>query len=513
MKNHQKDFHFTNSHILVLVWRGLLVGLVVGIVVSSFRLAISRLTAVFHNLYQGASQSLSNLIILVLILLLSCLLLAKFLQSEPNIKGSGIPHVEGELQGLMDPDWWSILWKKFFAGILSISMGFMLGREGPSIQLGAMTAKGLGKKLGLSRMELHALIASGAAAGLAAAFNAPIAGLLFVVEEVYRQFSRLTWITTLVAALTANFVSLTLFGLTPVLHIELDGPKLPLTQYGLLVVLGIILGLLGWLYEAMTLNLPKFYGWIGRILHLKPAYYSIFALLFILPIGYLWPDLLAGNHHLILDLPSGHLMLGTVVLYLLIRWMGSMVSYGTGLPGGIFLPILTLGSLAGSSIGLTMAELGLLSRDYLSLFIVLGMAGFFGAVSKAPLTAMILVAEMVGSLENLMVMGLVTFTAYLTMDLLKGKPIYEAMLENMQLGEVEVEHDEMVMLELVVTERLGGRRIRDLSLPDHVLITGQNHGGYAQVVKGQTRLQTGASLYVLTPLSKTQQVRQYFVAE
>ena len=91
------------------------------------------------------------------------------IKSDSDIKGSGIPHVEGELKGLLHPDWWSVLWKKFVGGVLAISMGFMLGREGPSIQLGAMAGKGVAQSLKAERMEKRVLIASGAAAGLSAA--------------------------------------------------------------------------------------------------------------------------------------------------------------------------------------------------------------------------------------------------------------------------------------------------------------------------------------------------------
>lgn len=105
------------------------------------------------------------------------------IKSDSDIKASGIPHVEGELKGLLHPDWWSVLWKKFVGGVLAISMGFMLGREGPSIQLGAMAGKGVAKSLKAERMEQRVLIASGAAAGLSAAFNAPIAGLLLLSKK------------------------------------------------------------------------------------------------------------------------------------------------------------------------------------------------------------------------------------------------------------------------------------------------------------------------------------------
>lgn len=106
-----------------------------------------------------------------------------------------------------------------------------------------------------------------------------------------------------------------------------------------------------------------------------------------------------------------------------------MISYGAGLPGGIFLPILTLGSLLGLAFGRLAFDLGWIGQNQLNLFIVLGMAGFFAAISKAPLTAMILVTEMVGNMSQLMVIGLVALSAYVIMDLLGGAPIYEAMLE------------------------------------------------------------------------------------
>lgn len=184
-------------------------------------------------------------------------------KSDPDIKGSGIPHVEGELKGLLLPNWWSILWKKFLGGTLAISMGFMLGREGPSIQLGAMSAKGFAKLIKSSRLEKRVLIASGAAAGLSAAFNAPIAGLLFVVEEIYHHFSRLIWITALVASLVANFISLNIFGLKPVLGMPKAMPFLGLNQYWLLLLLGFFLGGLGYLYEVVILDFHKLYGVLG----------------------------------------------------------------------------------------------------------------------------------------------------------------------------------------------------------------------------------------------------------
>lgn len=154
--------------------------------------------------------------------------------------------------------------EKYVLGILAIASGLMLGREGPSIQLGAVGGKGIAKWLKSSPVEERSLIASGAAAGLAAAFNAPIAALLFVVEEVYHHFSRFFWVSTLAASIVANFVSLLMFGLTPVLDMPDNIPPMTLDQYWIYLVMGIFLGFLGFLYEKAVLNVGRVYDLIGQ---------------------------------------------------------------------------------------------------------------------------------------------------------------------------------------------------------------------------------------------------------
>ena len=154
-------------------------------------------------------------------------------------------------------------------------MGLMLGREGPSIQLGAMTAKGLAEGLKLSAREKRCLIAAGAAAGLSAAFNAPIAGLLFVVEEIYHHFSRHVWVTALTASLVANAVSLRIFGQVPVLAMTEKLPVFPLKDYWILIVLGIFLGVLGYGYEWVVLRIGKAYQGLGKIFHLPSHFHGL----------------------------------------------------------------------------------------------------------------------------------------------------------------------------------------------------------------------------------------------
>lgn len=502
----KKEFDFASSSILSQVARGILVGLIVGITVGSFRFLIEEAFHFFQHLYQDQSNWVINIFIILIMYIFIIFLSARLTRSDKDIKGSGIPQVEAELKGLMNLNWWSILWKKYILGTLAIASGLMLGREGPSIQLGAVGGKGIAKWLKASPVEERSLIASGAAAGLAAAFNAPIAGLLFVVEEVYHHFSRFFWVSTLAASLVANFVSLLMFGLTPVLDMPDHIPQMRLDQYWIYLVMGLVLGISGYLYQKAVLNVGLVYDWIGKHLHLDRAYYPILAFILIIPIGLYLPHILGGGNQLILSLTEQSYTFQVLLVFFIIRFVWSMISFGSGLPGGIFLPILALGSLLGALMGTICLQLGLISQDQFPIFIILGMSGYFGAISKAPLTAMILVTEMVGDIRSLMPLGLVTLVAYIVMDLLKGAPVYEAMLEKMLPEEVD-HHGEVTLIEIPVSDKIAGKQVHELNLPQNVLITTQIHNGKSQTVNGSTRMYLGDMIYLVIPKNEIGNVK------
>ncbi|HET4696597.1 TPA: chloride channel protein [Streptococcus pneumoniae] len=464
----KKEFAFASSTILSQVGRGIIVGLIVGIIVGSFRFLIEKGFHLIQGVYQDQGYLVRNLFVLVLFYILICWLSAKLTRSEKDIKGSGIPQVEAELKGLMSLNWWGILWKKYVLGILAI--------------------------------------ASGAAAGLAAAFNAPIAALLFVVEEVYHHFSRFFWVSTLAASIVANFVSLLMFGLTPVLDMPDNIPPMTLDQYWIYLVMGIFLGFSGFLYEKAVLNVGRVYDLIGQKIHLDRAYYPILAFILIIPVGIFLPQIIGGGNQLVLSLTEQNFSFQVLLAYFLIRFIWSMISYGSGLPGGIFLPILALGSLLGALIGAICVNLGLVSQEQFPIFVILGMSGYFGAISKAPLTAMILVTEMVGDIRNLMPLGLVTLVSYIIMDLLKGTPVYEAMLEKMLPEEVSSE-GEVTLIEIPVSDKIAGKQVHELNLPHNVLITTQVHNGKSQTVNGSTRMYLGDMIHLVIPKSEIGKVK------
>lgn len=492
--NRRRESRFNKTRFFFII-KGLVVGVLAGIVVSLFRLLIEKGLAFSINLYQRAQQAPSLLLVVLAVSVVCGLIVAHLLKREPNISGSGIPQVEGQLAGEFDLKWWSILWRKFVGGLLSLAPGLFLGREGPSIQLGAAVGQGVAETLHNKGTDRRLLIAGGAAAGLSAAFNAPIAGTLFVLEEIYHNFSPLVWLTALTSALAANFVSLNFFGLTPVLHIAYT-KSLPINQYWHLIILGIILGLAGYLYQKVLLWMPQFYA----RLKVPQRYRGLVPLILVIPIGYFWPTILGGGNTVITQLGQQIPSLKIVIALLVIRFVFSMISYGSGLPGGIFLPILSLGALIGAVYGLTMMHLGLLAPNYVVNLMIFSMGGYFAGIGKAPFTAILLVTEMVGSLTHLMPLAILSLIAYVVVDLMGGAPIYESLLQRL-IGKSAPQtegYSDRLEVPVFVGAPLEDRQVRELDWPKASLLIAIRRGETELIPHGDTLIRAGDTLVVLT---------------
>ncbi|WEG73654.1 ClC family H(+)/Cl(-) exchange transporter [Vagococcus intermedius] len=481
---------------LIFIAKGILVGITAGLVVSLFRVAIEKMFHLTKTIYYFLHSSPIWLLPWLGISILLAIILGQFIKSDPFIKGSGIPQVEGQIAGTLDGDWFSVLWKKGLAGILAISSGLFLGREGPSIQLGAAAGQGINQLLKGNTMSKKVLLASGAGAGLSAAFNAPFAGLLFVLEEIQHNFSPVVLLTTLSATTTANFISLHFFGLTPILSFG-SITRLPLKYYWLLIVFGIFLGIAGVIYQKTLLGMPRFYQLFKKI---PNYYYGIIPLVLVIPIGFAWPNLLGGGSEVIFILADNKLPLLTLSGILLLRFAFSMISYGSGLPGGIFLPILSLGAILGTWFASASFSYLNINDSFTRNFLILGMAGLFTAISKAPLTACILITEMVGDFQQLMTIAVVSLVAYIVADLLGASPIYEALLEKMT-GEPEENiagNKEIIEISLHTGCDLDGKMLKETDFPVDCLVASITRGEKEFIPKGDTLLLAGDRLNILT---------------
>lgn len=414
---------------LRLLLEGLAVGLGAGISISIFRylLAGSEILrpVIYHNLRDAlADGQWQWLALYILSFIIIAYLLKLIVAREPMCTGSGIPQIKGILQGDMSMRWFSVLWSKIIGGVLAIGAGMSLGREGPSVQIGACVGQGLSQTSRRTRFESRILMTAGAGAGLAAAFNAPLAGVIFGLEEMQKTISPALLLTGITASITAATVTEVVFGMSPVFSMGYLLP-LPLNLFDVLVVAGIVIGLLGRLFNialAYSLNTYSRLGLSGMKKPLVPL-----ALAGIL--GFVLPEILGGGNLLVDSLVVTDYTIGFLCLLFVGKFLFTMICFGSGVPGGIFLPMLVLGAAGGAVLAKLLVLAGLLPAMYYADIIVFGMAAYFSAVVKSPVTGSILILEMTGSFQHMLALLVVSLTAYVISDLTGGRPVYDELLD------------------------------------------------------------------------------------
>ena len=414
---------------LRLLLEGLAVGLGAGISISVFRylLAGSEILrpVIYHNLREAlADGQWQWLALYILSFIIIAYLLKLIVAREPMCTGSGIPQIKGILQGDMSMRWFSVLWSKIIGGVLAIGAGMSLGREGPSVQIGACVGQGLSQTSRRTRFESRILMTAGAGAGLAAAFNAPLAGVIFGLEEMQKTISPALLLTGITASITAATVTEVVFGMSPVFSMGYLLP-LPLNLFDVLVAAGIVIGLLGRLFNialAYSLNTYSRLGLSGMKKPLVPL-----ALAGIL--GFVLPEILGGGNLLVDSLVVTDYTIGFLCLLFVGKFLFTMICFGSGVPGGIFLPMLVLGAAGGAVLAKLLVLAGLLPAMYYADIIVFGMAAYFSSVVKSPVTGSILILEMTGSFQHMLALLVVSLTAYVISDLTGGRPVYDELLD------------------------------------------------------------------------------------
>ena len=412
---------------------GVGVGIAAGLSVGAFRYLLAVSGAFRQGLCEAVSIAAAQGRWLWPILYMSAFfiiawLLAHIVERERMCTGSGIPQVKGVLMGKMSMNWASVLVAKIAGGVLAIGAGMSLGREGPSVQLGACAGQGIGH---LSQsfhrgLEARNLLVAGAGAGLAAAFNAPLAGVIFGLEELQRTFSAAALLVSITAAVTATAVTGLFFGSSPVFSLGYLLP-MPLDMLGWLAGLGLFVGTLGRMFNPSLLWAQDFYERLG----LKGMYKPLLPLLLAACLGFVLPEILGGGSHLVDALAVESYSLAFLCLLFAGKFLFTMLCFGSGVPGGIFLPMLVLGALGGAIFGNLLAGAGLFPAMYLPDMIVFGMAAYFAVVAKSPVTGSVLIMEMTGSFQHMLALLVASLSAYAVSDLTGGRPVYVQLLGRM----------------------------------------------------------------------------------
>jgi len=348
---------------------------------------------------------------------------------EPLAAGSGIQHVEAVFRGDARPPHIRILPAKFVGGVLAIGSGLVLGREGPTVHMGAAIGAETARRVRLPESEVRMMQTALGGAGLAVAFNAPIGGTLFTLEEVTRSFKVKTVLATLFAAAAAVGCSRLVLGNHPDFWVE--PTRAPaLSWLPLFVVFGLLTGCLGALYNRLVLWFLDHVAAMRRVPTLAKAALIgavIGMAMFVYPLAVGGGDpltqLIVGGHHIVLTVVIG---------YLAVRFLAGPLSYSAAVPGGLFAPLLAVGALWGVLfVGVFNA---VWPADATSLAVpmaLVGMAAFFGATVRAPVTGMVLVIEMTATTSVAVPMMAATAAAVLAAYLVRSHPIYDSLRERM----------------------------------------------------------------------------------
>jgi CIC family chloride channel protein len=404
-----------NQLFLVLT---IVIGVIAGLSAVLFSLAIDRTS---HFLF-GMTPSRARLFAIPpLVSLVTGVLLAKVF---PEVRGSGVPQTETayHLAGGIIPARVPI--GKFLTGVLCIGSGHSMGREGPSVQIGAGLASLAGRWLRLPPERVRNLVPVGAAGALAAAFNTPVAAVLFALEEIIGDMNAPLLGSTVVASVAAVIVERSILGNEPLFHVptyRLEHPA-ELLAYAALGVLGGAIslafckGLLALrtafrrLPAASNIVQPAVGGLvIGALLLISPA---------IMGVGYEYVD----------QALNGGLLLRTMALLCFLKLAATIVSYSSGNAGGIFAPSLYIGAMAGGAVGLILRRIAPFPTGDPGAYALVGMGTLFAGIIRAPMTSVFMIFEITQDYQILVPLMVANLLSFVISRRFQPVPVYHALL-------------------------------------------------------------------------------------
>jgi CIC family chloride channel protein len=401
----------------ILLLLTLIIGALVGLVVAAFIYVTEDLGA---RMYPAGGAAWRRVLIPTGGALLTGYLLSRFF---PNARGSGIPQTKAAL--FLRDGFISLrtVLGKFGCCSASLASGIALGREGPSVQVGAGIASVLGRRLGLGPNRIRELIPVGAAAALAAAFNTPVSAVLFTLEEVMGDLHAPV-LGSIVLGSATSWVTLHLMlGDEPLFHVpsyQLVSPIEFLTY----AVLGIAGGLVSVVFVKLLLAIRKYCMGMPRSTEwLQPAMGGLAVGL----MGWFVPDVLGVGYGHVSEALNGQMTLEVMALLVVLKLLATTSCYGTGNAGGIFGPSLFIGAMLGGAVGTVAHQLLPDFTGGVGAYALVGMGALFAGIVRVPLTSVIMIFEMTRDysiIVPLMIANLISF--YISYRLQK-EPIYEAL--------------------------------------------------------------------------------------
>ena len=495
------------KYIFRLTVQGVMVGIFAGLMVCLYRFLLYGSEHVLREYLTIINGNILYIVLFFIALALMGLMVDFLTKWEVDSAGSGIPQVYAEVKGHMEANWAKVLFSKIVAGVLTALGGLSLGPEGPSVQIGGMAGKGVAKLFKGSKTDELRLILVGSAVGITAAFNAPLAGVIFVLEEINHGFDKTLVFIALVSAIVSDFISKAIFGQSTALTFPII--NIPLESYWVLIILGVLIGLLGYIYNIGMIKSSDF------VAKLKIPSWLKFVLVFMVSgvVALIIPEISDGGHFMMDLLGIAMPSLGVLVLLLVLKYLFSMFSFSSGAPGGIFLPILVLGAYIGAVFGSVVVPMLGFEHALIYKFVVISMAGFFAATVRSPITGVVLIAEMCGSTESLVAMIIVSLIAYVVPTLLGNEPIYESLYDRLLLKknrEFVKKPSKHVLSEYVVPLDCNyiNFKIKDIPFPKNAIVVSVIRNGKYIIPTEDFHIKYSDQVNILTDVNDYPYVRE-----
>jgi len=389
----------------------------VGLVVVAFVLLTGRLSA---RMYPAGGQPWRRLIIPVIGSLISGILVFRFF---PDARGSGIPQTKFAI--FINNGFLSLrtVLGKFVCCSISLASGIALGREGPSVHIGAGIASVLARRFGLSPATVKAMVPVGCSAALAAAFNTPIAAVLFSLEEIMGDLHAPILGSVVISSATSWMVLHLVLGDEPLFHVpayQLVNPA----EFGIYAVLGVVGGLCSVLFVKLLLGmrkgfmkLPKGSAW------LQPVAGG----LAVGVIGWFVPEVLGVGYNLIDRVLLGNTSLKVLIVLVILKIVATATCYSSGNAGGIFGPSLFIGAMVGGSVGSIAHYLFPHSTASPGAYALVGMGTAFAGIVRTPLTSVFMIFELTRDYSIVVPLMISNLISFFISSRLQPEPIYDAL--------------------------------------------------------------------------------------
>lgn len=517
-------------NILQLVAVGSVTGVCAGAVVTLFTILAEKGEALSQGAYAFVRANPAFIPLLFIVLALGGLLLGVVGEISSIVRGCGIPQAEGATRGVVRLKWWRDTVSAFAACLLSIFMGLSIGSEGPSVLIGAGVGDGVASSLHRNEMIKRYQITGGACTGLAVASNAPLTGMVFAFEEAHKRFTPEVFIcafSSVVFGMLTRSVIYRLAGLQirSAFHSYIFH-EMPLSNYGYVALAGVLCGALGVGFYKLCFAMRRLF----KKIKFEKRKYShtlriVIAVLLGGAISLLAATAMGGGHGLIESLgtnggatkPTTESLFTfsitfTLFFVLLLKFFITAVNVGSGIPCGIFIPIIAIGACLGGLLNEAFCAMGM-DQQYCDLMIMICMAAFFTTIVKAPLTAIIMICEFTGSFAPLLPVIIAVSLGYTIGEVARTDGIYEALLEvyERENGIHERAVREVFVIPLAYGATADKREVRDVLWPAGARVTEIKRGEEVILPDGDTVLHGGDILTIVCRTDSPDKVKDELV--